>query len=417
MPRPLLLGSLLLVACGQGRNGGGPQDLSIPPDLYMLGSSDLANGGCSTATYQATQAPAAMLVLLDRSASMADANKWVFAAQAVVKALDQDVFDTMTVGLMTAPSGPVNAPQCVIEASFGAITQVACGVAPFPQVDLMAAGKLKSTDAMGVRHDIKAYITNTSPEVNDPDSTPMYGAIQAALGDLQSIPNMKRILMVVSDGSWDCNVFSNRPGYDDCNGCSREWENPQNVVTLLAAANKDPNAPVETFIVGVPGADTYDASGCMNPPYHMRAALSAIAYAGSPMNVPANCTGKTYAQNTPDPQVSCHFDMTQGNFNTQALADAISQVRGKVLGCVFDLPPVDGGMVDLNQVNVTYSVNGGMDMQLFKRMDPMNPCTNTGCWDYTVDNKVQLIGKACDDVKGGMNAKVQIVLGCQTIVG
>ena len=59
---------------------------------------------------------------------------------------------------------------------------------------------------------------------------------------------MKRILMVVSDGSWDCNVFSNRPGYDDCNGCVREWENPQNVITLVTNANKDPNTPVETFI-------------------------------------------------------------------------------------------------------------------------------------------------------------------------
>src|SRR5579871_6242560 len=412
----LCLASLFLAACSSnGRKGGPAEDMSIPSDGFVMGSSDLANGGCATATYQAHQAPAAMLVILDRSASMADNNKWVFAAQATVQALDQDVFDTMSLVLMTVPSGPINSPPCI---SF-AQPQVACGVAPFPQVDLKPAGTAKSTDPMGVRHDIKQYITTTMPEVDDPDSTPMYGGLQAALSDLQGIKNMKRIIMVVTDGSWDCTTFSNRPGYDDCNMCPHEWEDPGNVVKLLQAANMDPNSPVDTFIVGVPGADTYDASACMYPPYHMRAALSAIAYAGSPGNVPGNCTGKTFTQQTPDPAVSCHFDMTQGNFNTTALVNAITNVRGKVLGCTFDLPPVDGGMVDPNDINVTYSVNGGMDMQLYKRKDPNNTCLTAGCWDWTDANmdKIQLIGKACSDVQTGMNAKVQIVLGCPTIIG
>src|SRR5262249_12781351 len=152
-------------------------------------------------------------------------------------------------------------------------------------------------------------------------------------------------------------------------------EKPQNVITLVGTSNKDPNTPVETFVVGVPGADTYDGSGCTYPPYHMRAGLSAIAAAGSPNNIPANCTGKTFMDNSPDPQTSCHFDMTQGNFNSKALADAISQVRGKVLGCTFDLPALDGGMVDPSMVNVDYSINGGAQMDLFKRADPNNPCT------------------------------------------
>ncbi len=329
---------------------------------------------------------------------------------------------------MTVPSGPVNAPQCVLDASFGTVTQVACGVPPFPQVDLKLAGNMKSNDAGGVRHDIKSYITQTMPEVNDPDSTPMYSGIQAALADLQAIPNMKRILMVVSDGSWDCAVFGNRGGFDDCNCCSHEWEDPQNVIKLVGDANKDPNAPVETFIVGVPGADTVgvqgqggcgDMVGCDWPPYAMRAALSAIAFSGSPTNVPANCTGKTFTQATPNPQTSCHFDMTQGNFNTMALTTAISQVRGKVLGCTFDLPALDGGMVDPTQVNVDYSINGGMQMDLVKRADPNNPCTQMGCWDYTDanQNKIQLIGKACDDIQNNMNTKVDIVLGCATVIG
>ena len=43
------------------------------------------------------------------------------------------------------------------------------------------------------------------------------------------------------------------------------------------AGGPDPAAPVQTFVIGVPGADTYDSSGCNAPPYHMRLALSAFA--------------------------------------------------------------------------------------------------------------------------------------------
>ncbi len=108
------------------------------------------------------------------------------------------------------------------------------------------------------------------------------------------------------------------PAYKDGNGCL-DWENPNNIISLLRTANEDPNVPVETFIVGVPGADTYDATGKNFPPYHMRLALSAMTYAGSPKNVPSSCTGTTYTQTGADPTVPCHFDMTvPGRFSTTA---------------------------------------------------------------------------------------------------
>ena len=407
------LGSILLAlaaGCGSGRNGGDHD--AAAADLSASGEQDLART-CGTATYVAKQSPAALLVLLDRSASMADNNKYVSAAQAIVQAIDADVFDTMAVGLMAAPSGTVAGPACIFN------LPVACQSPPFPQVDLAVAGMNKSNAAMGVRHDIKAWLTANSPDTGAGDATPMYGAIQAAFGALAAVPGLppsaKRILLVVTDGSWDCTQFSARSGYPDCNGCDHEWEKPENVVSLVSMQEMDPNTPVETFVVGVPGADTYDASGCNFPPYHMRAGLSAIAYAGSPANAPANCTGKTFMDASPDPQVSCHFDLTQGNFNTQALADAIGQVRGKVLGCVFELPALDGGMVDPGEVNVSYTVNG-MSTDLYRRADPNNPCTTDGCWDYTNDGRVELFGKACTDVGASPDAQVDISLGCATII-
>ncbi len=410
----LVLPCLLVTSCGGGgRGGSGVSDGGAGGghDASAVVLGDMRGQGCALGTFEAQQAPAAMLVLLDRSSSMDLDNKWTFAANAIVQAVDQDIFDTMYVGLLSAPSGTVNGPACV----FG--FPVACKAPAFPDIDLTLAGALKSTAPTGVRHVMKDWLRKNNPDNGLGDASPLYAAIQSSILALQGWPQKgKRILFVVTDGTISCNEFSNRPGYPDANGCTHDWENPNNIVALLQQANQDLNAPIESFIVGVPGADTYDQSGTNYPPYHMRAALSAIAYAGSPSNVPANCTGKAFMQNTPDPAVSCHIDLTQKNFSAAALSDAISQVRGKVLGCTFDLPQPDGGVLDKDQVNVTYTV-GDMQLDLFRRKDPTNDCLQTGCWDYDGDNKVKLIGKACEDVRSGTNVKVEITVGCATIIG
>lgn len=381
-------------------------DMSVPE--YR----DFQAPECASVDYAAMQAPAAMMVLIDRSSSMAANNKWAFAAQAIVKALDQDVFDTMYAGLYAAPTGNVAGPACIFN------LPVACQAPPFPQIDLKLAGLQKSGDATGVRHDIKTWLNTNTPAMGLGDASPLYAGVQASLTALQDLKiNGKRILFVVTDGTLSCNQFSNRPGFRDCNNCDHDWEHPDNLIQLLSAANKDPQKPVETFIVGVPGADTYDAKGCNYPPYRMRMALSAIAYAGSPKNVPADCDGKTFSQMAADPTKSCHFDMTQGGFSVNAVADAISAIRGKVLGCVFDLPtPQGGGAVDKNRVNVSLTI-GTDTMKLVRRKDMNSDCVARGCWDYTPDGKVELVGTSCTDVKTAPNAKVQVGVGCLTVFG
>jgi hypothetical protein len=268
-----------------------------------------------------------------------------------------------------------------------------------------------------VRRDIKQWLSQSAPDSGVGDASPLYAAVESALSALQGWSGAgKRILFVVTDGTISCCQFSNRPGFADANGCDHDWEHPDNVGKLLDKANKDGAKPVETFIVGVPGADTYDASGAQYPPYRMRAALSALAFQGAPKHVPSTCDGKSFTQSAPDPSKSCHFDMTQGNFSAQSVADAIAKVRGQVLGCVFDLPvPADGSMIDRGLVNVEYAT-GGPPRALYKRMDPSNPCTADGCWDWTNDGRIQLVGLACEDITAGGTVSVKIVVGCQTVI-
>ena len=60
-------------------------------------------------------------------------------------------------------------------------------------------------------------------------------------------------------------------------------------------------------------------------------ALSALAYAGSPENVPANCTGRTFSLADDDPAVSCHADQTMGAFSASSVASALSFARQRLL--------------------------------------------------------------------------------------
>jgi hypothetical protein len=396
---------ILAMACGGGSRPGSDG----PP-----GGPD-ADLSCVTATYDGEQQPAAFLVLLDRSSSMSQNNKWTFAAQAIVAALDQDVFDDLHVGLYSAPSGETNGPACILGLS------VPCATPAFPQIDLELAGTEKSSAATGVRRRIKDWLTTNSPDTGLGDGTPLYNAIEAASGALRLWPeDGGRAMMVVTDGSISCTSLSSRQGYPDCNdfgnGPCYDWEYPQNIIDMVAANHVDASSPIDTYFVGVPGADTYDPTACNYPPYRMRLALSAMAYAGAMEHTPAGCTGTSFTQGGADPTLSCHFDMTQpGGFSAQALADTIAYIRGQTTGCIFEMPvPPQGQSIDPARVNVEYTFDG-MTILLARRADPAFPCTQSGCWDYTADNRIELLGQACVDITTAESFQVRILTGCVTI--
>lgn len=277
------------VTSGSGGSDAGA-DTSLMPDTVGVETGNDQSSGCATSVSEAKQAPAALLVVLDRSSSMSQNQKFTQAAIAIVQALDQDIFDTMSLGLYSAPTGTVQGPQCI----FG--LPVPCMAPPFPQIDLQYAGDAKSSDPGGVRRSIKDWLTYNAPAGGVGDASPMFWALQASIGTLQAWPESgKRILLLVTDGTLSCNQFTDRPGFPDCNGCNHDWEDPNNLVQLLGAANADPVKPIDSFVVGVPGADTYDPQGCNYPPYHMRLALSAIGYAGSPANADPACTGTSFS--------------------------------------------------------------------------------------------------------------------------
>lgn len=425
-----------------GRGGEGGEDpTSGSGNTGNTGQSSSGNGGtggfnmgdaglpaCATFSAKASQAPAAMIIVLDGSASMTTSNKWGTAQLAVISAIDKDIFDTMSLGLMVFPSSFVNPPPCICSyIGFDQATcnqllapGVSCGVSVLPQVPMAAAGTDKSNAASGVRRQIYDWLVNHNPLSNADDGSPIYQALKNSY-DVLKLQNIdRRIAVLITDGGFSCTSVSNpaRAGYADGYMCP-DWEYPASVNELISGARQDPTKPINTFIVGVPGSNsTGQKDGQFDTaPYNMLLALSTYAVSGSPDTVDPACSKDAmFTQAGAAPAKACHLDLSTGPFDATVLANAISKIRGAALGCVYDLPdPPPGQTIDKNTVNVNVTV--GADTTLLpKRKDPMDQCLADGCWDYTSDGKVQIYGKTCDDLSNAAAGKVDIYVGCETIL-
>ena len=418
---------------GEGGSGGSGNNGPVGPGGGGVGGFGGGVGGggpaCAKFTAEAQQAPAAMLTVLDASASMNKSSKWGTAQLAIKSAIDKDVFDTMSLGLTVFPASFINPPPCICsyvgldQATCNAILApgVSCGVSVLPQVPVAPAGKDKTNAPTGVRRQVYDWLVGHPPLSNGDDGSPIYDALKAGYESLKTENIARRMLVLITDGGFSCTSVASpaRPGYADDYSCP-DWEYPDSVNALIAGARSDPNKPIFTFIVGVPGSNStgVDVDGFATPPYNMLLALSTYAVSGSPDTVDPSCDkGAIFTQGAPAPAKPCHIDLSNGaQFNADTLAKAIADVRGKALGCVYDLPPPPPGeQIDKTQVNVNLTLDG-MLQNLKKRTDPLDLCPQDGCWDYTPDGKVQLLGKACESLGAATDAKVDIQVGCETIL-
>jgi hypothetical protein len=376
---------------------------------------------CATFKAQAQQAPAAMLVVLQASASMGG-TKWTAAHDAILSAINDSVFDTMSLGLTAFPVGTTPAPACLE----GIYPNVYCsypGYVPQGSTTPVALPVPIEPAAMA-RTDITAWLSSHLPETQDPsDSSPVYDAMNYGYQVLQATNIDKRMMILITDGGFDCTSVSNDPtrinaAYSD--GLCNDWENPSQVNLMITNARTSATAPVDTFIVGVPGSNSNGAGG-NTAPYDMLLALSTYAVSGSPTTVPAGCdSSAVFSQNGSLSGPPCHIDLSNSaNFNAAALGNTIATLRGAELGCVYPVPqPMMGQMADPNKVNVVVTING-TPYVIPKRSSPTDTClTNSNpCWDYTdtTDTSIELVGITCSTVSTSPSAEVEIYVGCDTI--
>jgi hypothetical protein len=348
---------------------------------------------------------------------MGTGNKWVTAQQAIPTALDDDAFDSASLGLFTFPSAMVAGPACVFN------VPVNCGVPMMPQIPTQLAGSTKSSATMGVRHDITQYLAGHAPpssSVDPANEAPLYDAMTSAYSTLMSATATKRTLILVTDGGGSCTSISSpqRPGYVDQNSCP-DWEEPPTVNALIRKWQTDPSTPVSTFVIGLPGSNS--TGGMLGTfataPYSMLLALSTYAVSGSPNTVDSACDSTAvFSQTAPAPAHPCHIDLSNAaGFTSASLASAIADVQSKALACTYALPTAPMGQtIDMGHVNVVVTV-GGVASPVPRRASSAEHCSASPCWDYDPMGNVQLIGSECAAVGKAVDAKVTVNVGCATV--
>ncbi len=98
------------------------------------------------------------------------------------------------------------------------------------------------------------------------------------------------------------------------------------------------------------------------------------------------------------------------------LTAALSKIRGASLACEYTMPAAPPGQqLDVNKVNVQFTVGTGSPRTLLYSAD----CANPDGWKYDnaqAPTKIVLCQASCDSVKAanGQEAKLDVVLGCKT---
>ncbi len=353
----------------------GPDSGTPGRDPRSLPSAqDLIAETCASAKGKASRIPAYMLFVVDGSGSMISDNKWVSAVTAL-----NSVFDELK-GL----SSNSLAVGLTIFADRQDYTIGEFSAGPYNKIDVQLG-------FVGVpQHaSLRQRVETTEPYAG----TPTYEVLSGQYPLLgQYVPQSpidvggKKVLVFLSDGVPDPDMpaGSNEQAYSI--KLAEEWAKKSDSILTFSVGIGSLNAP-----------EVYD------PKF-----MAKLAQAGSTAR--AGCD----PNETSDAKKMCHFQITPGGKTKEALTtdflSAINDIRVQAASCEFKLDR-SAGTLDPTKVNVVYSASDGTQTVL--------PQSGTDGWSF--DNasdpkKVILIGPACERVKRDPNAKVDIVIGCLTIV-
>ena len=349
-----------------------------------LGSGETSTGSemqCGKSTV-GNEIPGAMLLLLDKSGSMADPpsgnngpSKWD-ATVAAVKHMLEVASPSLQVGLLPFPAGKFNSQG----ASLCFLNPAAPGCAA-----LLADMGCKDIDTQPVVN-IQA-LTENAPAIaswlnqNDPDGgTPTLHALKNAYAIVKAFQTPgQRFVLLITDGVPNTAepAFLALPAMQTDCGDLAAIENEAAV-----AANGSPS--VKTFVIGSPGSEEASES------------LSKLALNGQTPKAPG-CSA-----NAGD----CHYQIGTANFEKE-LAEVLGAIAGSVADCVFEVP--EGEDVDPNLVNVTVDTPMGPN-------EVLKDSSHVDGWDYTdaSQSKIQLFGPACEVYKAAKGTTITIILGCQS---
>lgn len=376
-----------------GEGGGGNGNGAGGPGGHGQGGENLGNGGngqggigeaCGSTSF-ANQVPGTILIVLDKSGSMAGGDgvpdKWAPTVQAL-KTMMAAASPDLQMGLLPFPAGNFNDAallQCGLNPSDPACAAIMAdsGCEDVATSPVVPPAALSTTQGA-----ISNWLDNNDPGGNTPTLT----ALKNAYSYLQNIdvPG-ERFVLLMTDGiptehtpAMTLGPFTFPESAIKC-GVLGDIES-------LAGQAAGGAPQIKTFVIGSPGSE---GAGQF---------LSQLAVNGLTQKSPG-CSPSAK---------DCHYQIGQANFQ-QDLEMVLNEITGKISECVFALPA--GEDVDPDYVNVVVETANGED-HIYK------DTSHTDGWDYTDDThtKVELYGPACESFKAEKGAKVNIVLGCKTII-
>jgi hypothetical protein len=361
-----LVGTVAASGCGGddgsalnpvGSGGAGANTLAAGGGLNTGGSGGI--DACAEATFEGEPVPVTMYIMFDKSGSMLLDQKWPNAKVSLIAFFQDDASAGLEVALRFFPDDDP-APGC---------NETACSTAACA-TPLVDKGILNAQPGFAdpQQQALVDAVNSKSPAGPTPMSAALAGAEQWAIANVD--PARRMAVVLVTDG---------KPSHCDTN--------ISNIAQLAADAYNQ--AGVLTYTLGVQGSD---------PTAIDAAALDQIAQAG---------------------QTQQAFIITQNNI-AQGLLDALQAIRKAPVACTLDVPmPSAGQDVDPTQVNLKYTPGNGDPPSLIPQVASAADCGSEAGWYYDDPNDpmtIELCDASCTTVQSDLDAQLQIVLGCATVV-
>jgi hypothetical protein len=343
---------VLGAACGPGSKLGNHNGSG---DVDANGGSDLTIDApaCATSVVTAQKAALDLYVMLDQSGSMDESVSGGSTKWAAVTSALQTFMGQPGLDGVSVGIGYFGIPDA-------SGVNDSCTASDYAKADVEIAPLPQVATA--INHSIAQH----SPSTGTPTSAALQGAINHATTWAHAHAGDAVAVILATDGD------------------PEECQTSLTTIDGIAAAGYAATPKIPTFVIGV-------GSSLSN--------LNGIASAGGS-------------------QMAYIVD-TSSNVNQQFLM-AMNQIRHAALGCTYSIPTSSGGSIDYSQVNIVYQPGGGGSPITLPYVMTKASCPASGNgWYYDnpqMPTKIMLCDSSCSSIEVDQTGKVDITLGCSTVL-
>lgn len=306
---------------------------------------------CGTQTENATLLPLDLYLMIDKSGSMANNNKWTNVTTALENFVNDPASTGIGIGLQYLPLF-----TCETYCFWGWCYQY-CGASDCTIADY-AAPAVGIAPLPGNATPIINSLNANGPGGGTPTAPALQGAIDYAKNWEIAHPTHVVAVVLATDG--------------EPNDCSSTVTN----TAAVAASGYSGTPSIRTYVIGVGTSLT---------------SLDTIAAAG----------GTNQA-----------FIVDDTSYTESQFAAALLAIRSSSASCKYTLPQPSNGTLDPSSLRIQYTPNGGTNPITINKVSSSSACGASGGWYFdnpSNPSEMELCPSSCTTIQG---AQVQVVYSC-----